>query len=141
MRADARIDPNGEDLPADRFMEVTENVIEVRAMQEESHCRSRRLQEKLELQDIEAIDLADAEEVSTKALTEMESGTAQGIDLSIEDMLGAGPKLETDITGDNEFIKSIQDGYASDPLFRLVKDEPDNYKQFELVDGMIWTMT
>ncbi len=58
MCADTRIDPAGEDLPPDRFVEVMDNTVEICAMQEEERQRSWRLQEKLEIWDIKAQELA-----------------------------------------------------------------------------------
>lgn len=43
------------------------------------------------------------------------------------------------ITKDDKFIKSIHRGYAEDPLFKIVKNDPKEYKQFDIHDGLIWT--
>lgn len=135
VRADARIDPNGEDMPADRFTEVKGNVIEIRSMQEESRRRSRRLQEKLELRDIEAREMADAKESEFSS----EDGSTRDIEMTIEDMLGSGPGMDNELMMDDGFLDSIRNGYTDNPLFKLVKDEPDHYKHFEMTDGLIWT--
>ena len=54
VRADARIDPTGEDLPAERYHKVRNNVVELRAMRETKHRRSNRLRELREDCDFEA---------------------------------------------------------------------------------------
>ncbi len=46
VRADARIDPGGEDLPSDRYQEMREKSVEIHAMHKATVCRSCRLQEK-----------------------------------------------------------------------------------------------
>ncbi len=58
---------------------------------------------------------------------------------TVEDMLTTGPDLDMTVTGDDRFIESIHRGYTEDPLFKIVKSEPAEYKQFEIQDGLIWT--
>jgi hypothetical protein len=45
VRADARIDPTGEDLPVPRFHEIAERVVEIHALRKGEVRRSKRLQE------------------------------------------------------------------------------------------------
>ncbi len=46
VTADKKMDSTGEDLPKDRFIELKDRVIEIRAMHEQTLRRSSRLQEK-----------------------------------------------------------------------------------------------
>ena len=59
VRADAQIDPTGEDLPPQQFKEVTEHVIEIRAMKAQEERRSQRIRERLEQRDVEAVEMAE----------------------------------------------------------------------------------
>src|ERR1700723_3710338 len=62
VRANAHIDPAGEDLPNTWYAEVTSNVVEIQALQEVERWRSRHLQEAQENRNIEARILKEAEE-------------------------------------------------------------------------------
>jgi hypothetical protein len=77
VRADARIDPAGEDLPAQRFKEMTERVIEIHAMRENERRRSKRLRDRKEQRDIEAEELvqADQPELSPVPSVQIDSDT------------------------------------------------------------------
>ena len=48
VQADVRIDPAGEDFPAQQYKEMTEQVIEIRAMREDEHRHSTCLHERKE---------------------------------------------------------------------------------------------
>ena len=65
--ADAWIDPEGEDLSLERYHEVVERVIEIRAMQEVELWRSHRLLERNEERNIEAEDMAENVHQPSKA--------------------------------------------------------------------------
>ncbi len=135
VQADARIDLNGEDMPANRFTEIKGSIVKICAMREEAHHRSHWLQEWLELRDIEAKEMADAKESEANSGEE----TTQDDEITVGDMLKSNPDMDNGIMEDDGFLDSIREGYANDPLFKLVKDEPSSYKQFEIADGLIWT--
>ena len=66
VRADARIDPTGEDLSAQRFKEMSEHVIKIRAMKAKKEQYSQRLRERLEQRDLEAEEMLEAMRVQEK---------------------------------------------------------------------------
>lgn len=140
VRADARIDPAGEDLPPDQFVEVTRGVVELRTMQEEERRRSRQLQEKLELRDVEAQELAANVAIASTAGTPSASTVhSDAIGITIEDMLCSGPSLDRILTEDDDFTANIRNGYRDDALFKIVLNAPREHSQFEVLDGLIWT--
>ena len=61
VRADAHIDPAGKDLPASQFKEMTDRIIEIRAMREDERRRSTRLHERKEQCDMEAEEMVQAD--------------------------------------------------------------------------------
>ena len=60
VRADAQIDPNGEDLPIQRHKEITERVIEICTMRDMENHRSQRLIECQEQHNIEVAEMKEA---------------------------------------------------------------------------------
>ncbi|PBK90132.1 hypothetical protein ARMGADRAFT_866034, partial [Armillaria gallica] len=95
------------------------------------------LQEKLEIRDIKAQELAES------VTTECELGTSQTGEpepmMTIEMMLQAGPNLDQVMNEDDGFLSSIKQGYKEDTLFKIVLDSPTEHNQFEICDEMIWT--
>lgn len=138
VHADMRIDPTGEDLPPDRFVEVHENVVEICAMKEDSRRRSQRLQEKLELRDVEAEEMKEADGSHAGSVSTNNASTKE---ITIGDMLASGPNLELDALEDDPFLESVRAGYKADPLFKVVLESPEEYKQFFVRDGLIITRT
>ena len=61
MRADACIDLAGEDLPAQRFKEITGHVIKIHSMQEHEKQCSAHLRERKEQQDLDTEEMVQAE--------------------------------------------------------------------------------
>lgn len=140
VHADACIDPTGEDLPPDWFREVAENVIEICMMQEDGRRRSRRLQEKMELRDVEAEEMRETGTLHQELVaspTPEHDTTSEGMMLG--EMLDSGPCLTAMVLADNGFLDSIQAGYANDALFKLVLASSTEYKQFIVCDGLIFT--
>jgi hypothetical protein len=141
IRTDARIDPTGEDLPAPRFHEIMEKVIEIRALCEGEMRRSKRLQERREECVIEAQILAKANTKELYVPTNASGPTvnhdheAITIDenVTLEDTLfqryaGEAPTaLE-----DDGFIHNIKAGYSEDKLFTLILEKPQDYTGFSI---------
>lgn len=96
------------DLPPDWFMEVTSSIVELHTMRENERCRSRQLQEKLELCDIEVQELMAAivVEPSTGTTTELpvQSGDPE---MTVEEMLHSRPHLGEILTEDDTFADSV----------------------------------
>ncbi|SJL05235.1 uncharacterized protein ARMOST_08601 [Armillaria ostoyae] len=138
--ADARINLAGEDLPPDRFVKVMGSTIEIRAMQEEEHRRSWRLQEKLEMRDVKAQELAaSAKETSPPPESLPDTQEDAEVDITIEMVLRSSPHLGLVLPDDNGFTTSIKLGYTEDALFKIVLDSPAEHHQFSINDkGLIW---
>ncbi|KAG6855646.1 hypothetical protein C0995_005972, partial [Termitomyces sp. Mi166 len=68
VQADKRIDPEGKDLPLHRFHEIAEKRVEIRAMQAQELCHSKRLKEQLELHDLEAQQMVEATKIPNKGI-------------------------------------------------------------------------
>lgn len=144
VHADARIDPTGEDLPPDRFLEVCENTVEIRAMQEDTRHQSRRLQEKIELCDVEAAEMADTPHQDIHTVEPSDGGSHQpeSVDddeFTLETLLTGGPHMDHSEVQTNEFMQSVRTGYTANALFKLILDTPGDYTQFSIHDGLIWT--
>ncbi len=65
--------------------------------------------------------------------------TPELVNITLGEMLDAGPDIEMATLEDDGFLRSIRDGYAEDILFKLVVVSPDEYKQFTMEDGLIFT--
>jgi hypothetical protein len=148
VRADARIDPTGEDLPAPRFHEITEKVIEIRALREGEMRRSKRLQERREERVIEAQVLAEANAkepyVPTNASGPTVNDDREAItideDVTLEDTLFQRYAGETPTAlEDDGFIRNIKAGYSEDKLFTLILEKPQDYTGFSIREGIIRT--
>ncbi|KAG6858489.1 hypothetical protein C0995_012194 [Termitomyces sp. Mi166 len=68
VQADKWIDPEGEDLPLHRFHKIVEKRVEIRAMQAQELCRSKRLKEQKELRDLEAQQMEKATKTPNKGI-------------------------------------------------------------------------
>jgi hypothetical protein len=141
VRADARIDPMGEDLPAPRFHEIMEKVIEIRALREGEMRRSKRLQERREERVIEAQVLAEANTKEPYVPTNASGPTVNDDhetitideDVTLEDTLfqcyaGEAPT----VLEDDGFIRNIKTGYLEDKLFMLILEKPQDYTGFSI---------
>ena len=142
VNADARIDPEGEDLPQRRYQEVVERIVEIRAMQETQVRRSRRLREHQEEREIEAqlLNEADPDPQAIRDSTSDHVQTEPQAELTVGDILFGRakmvpPKDRTNAT----FISKVKNGYRSDKLLSLIQDDPEKYTSFVVKDGLIWT--
>ena len=122
--ADAHIDPAGKDLPALQCKEMTSQVIEMQAMQEQKR-RSKCLHEKREQHDINAAIMGEAgkaltEEVSPVPLDKQTSRkTIQTLqhdkDISLADMIFDTPNnTKPNRLGDKVFKQHVKQGYTDD---------------------------
>ncbi|KAG6892038.1 hypothetical protein C0995_005866, partial [Termitomyces sp. Mi166 len=68
VQVDKQIDPEGKDLPLHRFHKIVEKKVEIRAMQAQELCRSKRLKEQLELHDLEAQQMVEATKTPNKGI-------------------------------------------------------------------------
>jgi hypothetical protein len=130
VQADVHIDPSGEDLPAQRYREVTLKVIELRAIRCTELRHSKRLQEQQKDRELEAklmdkanqcvIDnaskAAEAPSISEK-LSKESTPSAYGDNLTLAEALFERTSSTAPITwGNEEFLNQIQSGYKDDNL-------------------------
>lgn len=136
VHADIRIDPGGDDLPADRYREVAERVVELRAAREANRRKSRRLQERQEVREIEALEM---EEAAERASNQPGDDDPADSDITVGEMLNAGPDRNPRQDLDDGFLKAIKTGYREDSLFSKVLGSPNDYPHFVIKDKLIWT--
>jgi hypothetical protein len=149
VSVDSRLDPEGEDLPWDRFEEA-------RAMREEDSQRQRRPQhvrraprrvdeqvflapprplvESLETRQQEAAQLtANNEPPPERPVLETRSN------LTVGDSLGQLPDLCPRVEGDQAILRAVENGYPSDPLYSKVLDNVAHHANFEVINGLLYT--
>jgi len=136
VRADVRIDPGAEDLPNDRALEVTQNIVELRAMEVEGARRSKRLQERQEIRDLEAQELKEAAEKSSEGNT---SAPEPMEEMTLQELLDIGPDLRPREIEPDGFLKAVQNSYDEDRLFKLIRSQPNSNTGFKVDDeGLVW---
>ena len=118
VRADVRLDPEGESLPIDRMAEV-------RAM-------------RLRSADRPLVDKTENEERRLEA--EVLSAAQGDVDASTQPMIpeDAAFPLKERISAIDRFYDTVKDGYAMDPLFKKIINAPNEHSSFELTDGLLW---
>lgn len=147
VNADIRIDKTGEDLPLPRYKEVFDNQEYMRAMSGQNIRRSSRLQGK-KLVDIVEQRTKEAEEMNahyvpsdhelSHELTNELFGNMGDITLAEALFRGTqGHEPPKPLTKDMRSI--IKQAYKTDDLFQLVTTNPDEYKQFTMEDGLVYT--
>ncbi|KAJ3502631.1 hypothetical protein NLJ89_g8798 [Agrocybe chaxingu] len=141
VNADVRIDRSGEDLPEPRYKELFIEDEQLRAMELR---RSKRIQEKIEEREREAHELRGktvppSEHEDSKGHRRKEDLT-RGDDITLaEALLGRANSQPHPSRDDKEFVSRVQLRYVDDPLFKLVLEEPKNYRHFTVTDGLIFT--
>ncbi|KAG6805261.1 hypothetical protein H0H92_016067, partial [Tricholoma furcatifolium] len=114
VRADVRIDPEGDDLPLPRYQEVKERVVELRAMRAEELRRSRRLHNRVEQRDREAQEMQDGVESSSTSSSHAtrRDEVTQGDDITLGDALFNSEGLPRPIPDETqeEFLLRIKGG-------------------------------
>ena len=160
VNADARLDPEGEDLPWDRFeenraMRAAENDPTTntrpqrqrraprRADEPVSFAIKRPVTEATEPRQQEAAELAAHKEsepgppanerINERALPE------QQVDPMVVESLGHLPNLRPRVEGDRSILTEIKKGYAKDPLCSKILENVGHHKNFEIVDDLLYT--
>ena len=145
VRADIRIDPEGEDLPLERYQEVKERVIEIRAMQDKELRRSHRLRERREDRDAEAEAMAEGNKAPSEITgTRVTRGGTivpllEGDETLGEALLRHNHDPPPTSQNDDAFLKRVKDGYEGDKFFALIKEKPEEYKLFQESKALLWT--
>ncbi|KAK0232798.1 hypothetical protein IW262DRAFT_1451371 [Armillaria fumosa] len=102
VRADTHIDPSGDDLPPSHLQEIHDKVVEIHVMQETHRRQSHCLQEKRELRDIEASEMAD---VGAPSAPPTEAGTQ--VDYTLAGTLQSGLDLSQTHANDDTFAEAV----------------------------------
>src|ERR1700723_3462743 len=123
VTVDALLDPEGEDLPWIR-------MIEVRAM-----TRSRTLRENPEECNIITESL-DSPITNGKASNDAEESDE---DPTIIESLSNGPELRLHVEKTADFIEKVKTGYRHDRLFSKSVTEISRHSAFSFRDGLIYT--
>ena len=123
VTVDALLDPEGEDLPWIR-------MIEVRAM-----TRSRTLRESPEERDIITENL-DSPIMNGKASNDANESDE---DPTIIESLSHGPELRLHVEKTADFIENVKRRYHHDRLFSKIVTEISRHSAFSLRDGLLYT--
>ena len=156
INVDSRLDPKGEDLPWDRFEEYhTMTTLGNDLCNDRRPIRNRHPPKRLDeivpfvprCKIIEEIETCQ-NEVATLAAhnksnlhTEMEEQAQSNTTSNprVIDSFNDHPNLRPHFEGDQSFLKSVQNGYKNDSLFKKVLKLPGHYKNFALDDNLLYT--
>jgi hypothetical protein len=139
VRADARIDPEGDDLLGPRLHELTEQVIELRAIRAGERRQSQRIQECTEERDLEAQIMVDAYTGDNNIPSAGQVPDQPNDNMMLGDSLFQQlPNRKPTNLEDNYFLRAVQRGYADDKLFSLIKEKPQDYRGFSVNEGLIY---
>lgn len=92
------------------------------------------------MRDIEAEAMKGPEVEPDTQASVAETENVNAKETTLGEMLDAGPDLNATELVEDDFLISIRNGYAADSLFKLVLESPQQYKQFTLQDGLIFTL-
>ena len=124
VNADSQLDPEGEDLPWNR-------VVEICAMT----TRSCGLCEATPQRDVLANELAA--HIPPPEL--LESDLGNGEDPTIFEALTAGPELWKHVEEATDFLNKVKRGYRKDALFSKVLKDKEKYSLFQYRDEYLYT--
>jgi len=140
VQADWRIDPEGKDLPKERYQEVVEKTVEIRVMQAVEAWHSQRLLEAREQREQEADEMHNAD----IERDEIHVQNDQGIELTLDKILCSWNDNARALHGENSnenarLLRDIKKGYVNDKLFDLIKKDVTKYPSFSMKDNTLWT--
>ncbi|KAK0207825.1 hypothetical protein IW262DRAFT_1469175 [Armillaria fumosa] len=138
VHADTCIDPSRDDLPPSWLQEVSENIIEICAMQDMTCRYSHHLQERRELRDIKAMEMADAAKAEWPNPSVSHASTDTQADYTLADALQSGLDLVQTHKDDDAYAEAVQESYTNDLFFKLILDDPNVNQSFSVRNGMIW---
>jgi hypothetical protein len=136
--ADVRLDPNHEDLPWDRLLEIRNRTVETHsaaAQQKRVGEQLRALREHIEERETTAAKMAAASrEDGAGSTTPNDPGEDPTIFLS----QAKGPDLHVHMSEQDTLNDDIRDGYVNNKLFQKVLEKPEDHPGFKIRDDYIW---
>jgi hypothetical protein len=137
VQVDRQLDPEGEDLPQQRVMEVKERVVEIRAMKDVGTKHNKRLLDVVEQRDAEAEELRETKEDD---MTDTQEATN---DETLADSLwkvaggNVRPLRKESSDEDTRLLNQIRNGYKDDKLFKFVVGKTKDYPHFSEEGGIL----
>jgi hypothetical protein len=126
VNADARLDPDGELFPTDRYMELKTAATR----------RSSRLAEKKEARIVESEEMNDS---AQQALPEEMLPEEDDNNIVVTAASSDGITLRTKVKSSMDLPKILHDAYHKDAMFSKIMVHPDAHKRFSIRDRLIWT--
>jgi transposase InsO family protein len=121
VAADARLDPDGELLPAQRYVEIRTAVMR----------RSNRLKERVEQR------VLDSQQMNNEGVATPETSPDNDL-LAIES--GAdGQSLRVSVERDVNLARIVRKWYHEDTVFAKILQNPEAHPRFGISHGLIWT--
>ena len=135
--ADVRLDPDHEDLPWDRLLELKNRVIETRS----AKSQAKRVNEQMRALR-ERIEERDAHAASMAAVAGSEGVASSTIiledDPTILESQAKGPDLHVHMSEHDPLHEDISKGYSGDRMFKKILLAPEDHPTFSVQDGFIW---
>lgn len=132
VNADARLDPDHEDIPWVRLLELQQPAAELNALRREGKRPSRR-QRRLSIgHEAEGGSSHKDEPVDHRQHVGEEDPT-------VFSSHNRGESLHQAMNQNDSFIEAIKHSYQSDALFAKVMAAPEDHQAFTIEDGLIWT--
>jgi RNase H-like domain found in reverse transcriptase/Reverse transcriptase (RNA-dependent DNA polymerase)/Integrase zinc binding domain len=149
VNTDAQLDPDGEELLWDCFEES-------RAMQDSNRPQHQRralrradesiscvpkhhVAKGIETRQREAAELVANKESSQEPPIHQRMLLQDQADPTISESLGQLPDLRSRVEGDCSILKHLKEGYTKDLILVKVLKNSEHHKNFEIVDGFIYT--
>jgi Integrase zinc binding domain len=126
VNTDARLDPDGELLPTDRYTELKTAAMRW----------SSRLAEKKEARIVESKEMNDS---AQQALLEETPPSEDDDDIAVTAASSDSMTLRTKVESSMDLPKILCDAYHKDAMFSKIMAHPDAHKKFGIRDGLIWT--
>jgi len=158
VNADARLDPEGEDLPWDRFKETREmretgkehntcmqwqRQAPQQADEPVSFTPKRPVVKAIEERQQEAAELVAHKESTHEQPSDEHTvhvlRSNDQVDPMIRESLGQLPNLHPRVEGNRSILKDIKNGYPKDLLLSKVLENVAHHKSFEIIKDLIYT--
>ncbi|KAL1936896.1 hypothetical protein VTO73DRAFT_4839 [Trametes versicolor] len=139
VNADLRLDPQGEDLPFSRLIELRA----ARVLRRSSRLANKQVTvEKTPTvlrEPVEERDILSAQYAAHRPTINTDTRIDTEDNPSLGESLSTGPSLRSWAEADDGFIKAIQSGYKEDPTFRKILEQPIQHRAFTMRDGLIYS--